>query len=62
MLRQKRAGLLPRSTDTLEVYFGELQLGLLDRETATFILNPDCLVRPPGELPLDRSEEEVVSG
>lgn len=62
VLRRERVGLLPRLTNTLEIYFGELQLGLLDGETATFSPNPDCLVRPQVELLLDRSEEEVLSG
>jgi transposase InsO family protein len=45
VLRRERVGLLPRSTDTFEIYFGELQLGLLDSQTATFRPNPGCLLR-----------------
>jgi hypothetical protein len=35
VLRRERIGLLPTSTNTFEIYFGGLHLGILDDATAT---------------------------
>jgi len=43
VLRREQIGLLPMPAGAFEVYFGELHLGILDGETATFNPNRECL-------------------
>ena len=45
VLRRERIGLLPAGNGAFHVYFGEMYLGTLEGETATFNPNRQCLPR-----------------